>query len=47
MVPAAVLVLLHTPPEVVLLNVIVLASQTFAEPVMAAGVRFTVIVVVV
>jgi len=38
MVPAVVLVLLHTPPEVVLLSDVVLPSQTDGVPEIAAGV---------
>jgi hypothetical protein len=40
------LLLLHVPPAVALLRVVVVPEQRVAEPVLAAGVLFAVIVLV-
>jgi hypothetical protein len=47
MVPTAGVLLLHVPPPVVLLSVVVYPTHSTAEPVRAAGNVFTVTVAVV
>lgn len=42
-VPSAVLLLLHVPPVVVSVSVVVRPVHTFIVPVSAAGCRFTLI----